>query len=156
MITLRHTLLSRTPLDEWSARRIDLSYNIQHLQKTNIRAPGGIRTHNPCKRAAADPRLRPRGHWDRPHVSLGGQYLPIWRPQTHPTTLRLEDGSRMVLRSAGKNFHTTLKTATCARQYRCNQFAKNSSSNLKRSPIQSILLPALLVDSFVPFCSILW
>ena len=31
---------------------------------TDIHAPGGIRTHNPSKRAAADPRLRPRGHWD--------------------------------------------------------------------------------------------
>ena len=28
--------------------------------------PGGIRTHNPSKRAALDPRLRPRSHWDRP------------------------------------------------------------------------------------------
>ena len=27
--------------------------------------PGEIRTHNPNKRGAADPRLRPRGHWDR-------------------------------------------------------------------------------------------
>jgi hypothetical protein len=27
--------------------------------------PGGIRTHNPSKRAAADPHLSPRGHWDR-------------------------------------------------------------------------------------------
>jgi hypothetical protein len=26
----------------------------------------GIRTHDPSKRAAADPRLRPHGHWDRP------------------------------------------------------------------------------------------
>ena len=32
---------------------------------TDIHAPGEIRTHNPSKRAAADPRLRPRGHWDR-------------------------------------------------------------------------------------------
>jgi hypothetical protein len=29
---------------------------------TNIH---GIRTHNPSKRAAEDPRLRPHGHWDR-------------------------------------------------------------------------------------------
>jgi hypothetical protein len=36
---------------------------LQH--NTNIQAPGGIRTHNPSKRAAADPRLRPRSHWDR-------------------------------------------------------------------------------------------
>ena len=33
--------------------------------KTDIHAPGGFRTHNLVKRAAADPRLRPRGHWDR-------------------------------------------------------------------------------------------
>jgi len=32
---------------------------------TDNHAPGGIRTHNPSKRGAADPRLRSRGHWDR-------------------------------------------------------------------------------------------
>jgi hypothetical protein len=26
----------------------------------------GIRTQDPSKRAAEDPRLRPHGHWDRP------------------------------------------------------------------------------------------
>jgi hypothetical protein len=37
----------------------------QQSQETDIHDPGGIRTHNPSKRAAADPRFRPRGHWDR-------------------------------------------------------------------------------------------
>jgi hypothetical protein len=37
----------------------------QHSQETHIHAPGGIRTQNPRKRAAADLGLRPRGHWDR-------------------------------------------------------------------------------------------
>ena len=37
--------------------------NTQHSQQTDIHAPSGIRTHNPSKQAAADPRLRPRGHW---------------------------------------------------------------------------------------------
>ena len=41
----------------------------QHSQETDIHAPGGIRTHNPSKRAAEDPRLRPHGHWYRPYVS---------------------------------------------------------------------------------------
>jgi hypothetical protein len=37
----------------------------QHIMFTrNIHASGGIRTHNSIKRAAADPRLRPRGHCD--------------------------------------------------------------------------------------------
>ena len=37
--------------------------SLQH--NTNIHAPGGIRTHDPSKRAVEDPRLRPHGHWDR-------------------------------------------------------------------------------------------
>jgi hypothetical protein len=37
----------------------------QHSQQTNIHVAGGIRTCNPNTREAADPRLRPRGHWDR-------------------------------------------------------------------------------------------
>jgi hypothetical protein len=32
--------------------------------------PGGIRTQNPSRRAAVDPRLRPRGHWDRRYLYL--------------------------------------------------------------------------------------
>jgi hypothetical protein len=39
--------------------------NTQHSQQTDIHAGGGIRIHNPSKRATADPRLRPRGHWDQ-------------------------------------------------------------------------------------------
>jgi len=39
--------------------------NTQHSQQTDIHAPVGIRTHNLSRRAAADLRLRPRGHWDQ-------------------------------------------------------------------------------------------
>jgi len=39
--------------------------NTQHSRQTDIHAPGGIRTYNSIKQAAADLRLRPRGHWDR-------------------------------------------------------------------------------------------
>jgi hypothetical protein len=39
--------------------------NTEHSQETDIHAPGGIRIPNPSKRTAVDPRLRPRGHWDR-------------------------------------------------------------------------------------------
>ena len=42
------------------------TFTWQHnTQETNIHAYDGIRTHNPSKRAAADPRLWPRGHWGR-------------------------------------------------------------------------------------------
>jgi len=59
--TQRRITVGRTPLDEWSARRR------QHtILTTNINAPGRIRTQDLSRRAAADLRLRPRGHWDRP------------------------------------------------------------------------------------------
>jgi len=43
--------------------------NTQHPQQTGIPAPRGIRNQNPSKGAAADTRLRPRGHWDRHSIS---------------------------------------------------------------------------------------
>jgi hypothetical protein len=50
----------------------------QHTTNTtDIHAPCGIRTHNPSKRAAEDPRLRPRGHWDRQISYLGWLNLII-------------------------------------------------------------------------------
>ena len=47
--------------------------NIQHLQQTNIHAPGRIRTHNLSRRAATDLCLRPRGHWDWHTRILGAE-----------------------------------------------------------------------------------
>jgi hypothetical protein len=62
--SIRHTTLGRTPLDEWSACSRDLYLTTQTLYKTNIHAVGWIRTCISCKRAAADPNLTPRSHWD--------------------------------------------------------------------------------------------
>jgi len=42
-----------------------LPHNTQHSQATDIHVSSGIRTHNPSKRASADPRLRPRDNRDR-------------------------------------------------------------------------------------------
>jgi len=63
--TQQRTTVGRTPLDEWSARRRDLYLTTHNSQQTNIHGPAGIRTHDLSRRAAADLRLRPRGHWDR-------------------------------------------------------------------------------------------
>jgi hypothetical protein len=49
-------------------------YRPYNKHNTNIHVPGGIRTHNPSKRAAVDPRLRPRGHWDRQQIFYCLQY----------------------------------------------------------------------------------
>jgi len=40
------------------------AWHLTTLKKENIHAFGGMRTHNLSKRAVADQRLCPRGHWD--------------------------------------------------------------------------------------------
>jgi hypothetical protein len=71
---LRHTTVGRTPLDEGPARRRDLYLTTHNTHKRSTFMPPaldrtatgiGVRTHDPSKRAAEDPRLRPHGHWDR-------------------------------------------------------------------------------------------
>ena len=59
--------------------------NTQHSQETDIHAPGGIRTRNPSKRTAANPRLRPRGHWDRlfPRLNIAMCVVPRFRTYEH-------------------------------------------------------------------------
>ena len=52
-----------------SSSQRPLPDNTQHSQQTDTHAPGGIRTHNLSRRAAADLRLRQRGYWDR-HISI--------------------------------------------------------------------------------------
>jgi hypothetical protein len=48
----------------------------QHSQETDIHVHGRIRTRNPSKRAVANPRLRPSGHWDRPWISYPLKFSP--------------------------------------------------------------------------------
>ena len=70
-VSRSHTTTHRSRQD-FSGRVISSSQrplpdNTQHLQQTNIHAPGGIRAHDLSRRAVADLRLRRRGHWDRPY-----------------------------------------------------------------------------------------
>ena len=72
-IALSHThsnALGRTPLNDWSVRRTD--FYLTTLTTDRHPCPGEIRTQNPSKRAAAEPRHRPRRHWDttRTYCSL--------------------------------------------------------------------------------------
>jgi hypothetical protein len=63
--TQRHTAVCRTFARVINPSQRPLPDNTQHSQQTDIHTPGGIRTHIPSKRAAANLRLRQRGHWDR-------------------------------------------------------------------------------------------
>jgi hypothetical protein len=96
VITLfRRTTLGRTPLYQWPSQR-PLPDNTQHSQETDIHAPGGIRTHNPSKRAAVGP----------PSVTLSASNLtrnglrqnPCCRGE-RPSTNRLEPWHALKSRS---------------------------------------------------------
>ena len=63
-ITLRHTTLGMTPLDEWLARHRDLYLTTHNTHKTHS-YPLRDSKCNHRKRAAAIPPLRPCGHWYR-------------------------------------------------------------------------------------------
>ena len=61
--TQRLITVGKTPLDEWWARRRDLWQNISLTTDSYPcphPSPGEVRTHDLSRRAAADPRLRPR------------------------------------------------------------------------------------------------
>jgi len=74
LITLNDTYtLGRTPLDEGSAHRSDLLRTHPNSKgQTHTPDLSGIRTHNPSKRAVADPRFRPPG-WA--YIINGGSTL---------------------------------------------------------------------------------
>ena len=67
-LTLRHTTLGRTPLDEWSARRRDhYLHNTQRSQQTDIHAPRKIRSCDPSSE-------RPKAHALDHAASAIGRY----------------------------------------------------------------------------------
>ena len=49
----------------WTSDRPVTDLTARTTLTSDIHALDVIRTHNPSKRAAADPRLRLHGHWDR-------------------------------------------------------------------------------------------
>jgi hypothetical protein len=50
--------------------------NTQHSQETGFHAPGRIRTHNPRKRAAADPRLKEKSECTDEDKTLSLSLVP--------------------------------------------------------------------------------
>jgi hypothetical protein len=70
-ITLRHTTLGRTPLDEWSARHRDLyltTHNTHNRQTST--PPAGFKPAIPVSERLQTHALDKHGHWDRPTKQL--------------------------------------------------------------------------------------
>jgi len=64
--TQRHTILGRTPLDEWSARHRDLHLKMYNTHKKQTSTPlAGFEPTFPAGERPQAHALRPRGHWDR-------------------------------------------------------------------------------------------
>ena len=62
---------------------------------TNIHVPNEFQTRNPSKRSAADPRLRPFGHWDRRNRTRD---FPVCSAVPQPTPLRRTSLKRETIR----------------------------------------------------------
>ena len=101
-----HSTFGRTPLDKGSARRRDLWQHTKHSQETDMSVPGGIRTRDPSKRSAADPRLRPLGHGDR-HLDTALPKANILRHDIISSSALngpIPELARPLLSSASSNF----------------------------------------------------
>jgi len=78
--------IGRNPLDEGSAHRRYIYLTTTHntYKRQNTHAPGGFRTHNPSKRAAAGPRFRPHKHRDRPKIFVSN-FISLFNVCTCPS-----------------------------------------------------------------------
>ena len=74
-VILRHYNRQDSSERVFSPTQRTLLDNTQHSHEIDFHNPGGIRTRNPNKRAAADPRLTPRGHQDRRTVPTAAQFV---------------------------------------------------------------------------------
>ena len=84
--------------------------NTQHSQQADIHAPGGIRTRNPSKLAAAIPRLRPRSHRDRQIRALV-IYCQLLTMCSYGET-KCNNGV-MLLNGENRNIHRNFVVAEC-------------------------------------------
>ena len=87
---IRRTTVGRTPLDEWSARRRDPYLTTHNTHNRQISIPRWVSNPRHGWRAAADLRLRPRGHWDRHLYIYIYKYINIFYPNV--SILALDGG----------------------------------------------------------------
>jgi len=118
--SVRHTTVGRIPLDGWSARH-------RTWQTTTLTTDRqtSIRTRNPSKRVAADPRLRPCGHWDQHYISLATYCctyslscpcqicLPSVKRNVVPSNRFVLPGVHQMLRTVCRHMHPCPQHSCC-------------------------------------------
>ena len=114
----------------WTSYQPDaeISNNTQHSQGTDIHVAGGIRSHNPIKRVASDPSLRPRGHWDRQSNNINTHKI-IWH-NWHSIIIFLTMSSSRngIRRKYGSNwgcYYFLFEKTTVKRFVQCHVFAQS-------------------------------
>ena len=119
IITLRHTTLGMTSLDEWSARRRDLYLT---TLTTYTHAPGGIGTRSSIKQAASDPRHWPGTHWDRQRLGAEVETTSIcvWSRIGDETVCRIFMKCGVGFKVCKFVYHHTFQTN---QPTRCNYFS---------------------------------
>ena len=104
--TQRRSTVGRTPPDEWSAGRRDLyltTHNTHNRQ--HIHAPSGIRTHDLSRRAAANLRLRLRGHWNFLKIHINIIFLSTPHSSKWSLSLRFPQQSPVYIPSLPQTFY---------------------------------------------------
>jgi hypothetical protein len=102
-----HTItVGITPLEEWSAKRRDLSLT---TLTRDIHFPGRIRTRNSTRPAATDLRLRPRGHRDLSVDCVWNVMVHAHRPD-----LVFRRNGRVHLNRKWRQFSRLLAAEVCA------------------------------------------
>jgi hypothetical protein len=95
-----------------------LTDKTQHSQETDIHASGGIRTHNPSKREAADPCLRPRGNRDLSSLEITQKIQTNETVHTSIQAINDTFNNRSPIFHVFREVHTTLTSKYSSLQYK--------------------------------------
>ena len=150
--TQTHHIQLDSPTRGIGPSQIPLPDSTQHSQEKDIHAPGGIRIRNPSKRAAADPRLRPRGHSDRHICNLLIQILQVQCTGVNDPNMTNARSGLYTSRqrdATGKNGAIPLKMGGMAKLH-CKIFRYNYSTGVLVKHIYILHLTTLCSGSLSP------
>jgi len=119
--TPRHTTFGRTPLDEWLARRRELRLTTHNTHNRQISMPPADSNPQSQQVSTAEPRLSPRGHWDRHILSIHPSVRSSVNPSIHPS---IDGWMYSVISQRGTIFATSLSSLNLWPQISCFRCCK--------------------------------